>query len=124
MQPEPQQDATHWLKLGLALNEQRRWLEAAEAYRHAIAGNPNDPALWQALGSALLDAGQFDEAERAFERSLALAPGGEATSGYAYLLARRGEHQQALALLHEYLTRTPHSAVGWMVLGNISDAVG
>jgi cytochrome c-type biogenesis protein CcmH len=40
----------------------------------ATRDHPEDPAAWRALGAAQFDAGQFDEAARAYEQAARLAP--------------------------------------------------
>ncbi|MFD2579638.1 tetratricopeptide repeat protein [Novosphingobium colocasiae] len=40
----------------------------------AAQANPNDPAAWRALGSALYDQGRFTEAADAYSRAARLAP--------------------------------------------------
>jgi len=119
-----QQHGAYWFNLGEALFAQQRNDEALEAYRQAVTHDPYDAAAWQALASLEHDAGNLDTAQEAYERSLAAAPGGQASIGYAHLLSERGQPEQAIAILTSFLKQVPGSAVGWMVLANISQRTG
>lgn len=59
---------------GLALGEQGRFGEAAAAFRHAVALNPEAAASWSNLGMMLKTEGRFPEAFAAHDRAVALAP--------------------------------------------------
>lgn len=61
---------------------------AAEACRRAIAIDPAAGAAWLALGEVSLAAGDRDRARSAFERYLAVEPGGEHAARVRALLER------------------------------------
>ncbi len=107
---------SYWINLGAALRDQRRSTEAVEAYRHSLALDASQAATWQALATALQESGELDAAQAAFERSLTLAPGGEATVDCAYLHCLRGHPHEAIALLANFLLRSPHVPYAWIVL--------
>jgi hypothetical protein len=50
------------------------WAHAARAYRKALAGMPNAPAVWVQYGHALKQLGELAAAEEAYRRSLLLDP--------------------------------------------------
>jgi hypothetical protein len=58
--------------LGQALYEQGKYSEAADAYRRALAFRPDDPAILNAMGLALIKAGKPAAAEPLLERALEL----------------------------------------------------
>ena len=82
------------------------------AARAAAAARPDVAEAWQMAAESALQGGDLDEAARAAERAVALAPGQEE---YRFLMAdvlsRRGDFRQARALLGELIGRgqTPAS---------------
>jgi tetratricopeptide (TPR) repeat protein len=56
------------------LRDQRRWPEAAAAYRAILQNDPNQPPIWTQLGHALKESGDLPAAEQAYRQSIALAP--------------------------------------------------
>ena len=84
------------VKLGNLLAGQYRFREALDAYRTAERIRADDPMLFIRLGGAYLTLRLFDEAQRAYEKSLSL--GGDEKSvaypmGVWYYL--QGKYQQA-----------------------------
>lgn len=63
--------------LGLASVEQRlaNHAEAARLFRLALAKRPNDPQIWNDLGSSYLQLGAADSALACFSRALEIFPG-------------------------------------------------
>jgi superkiller protein 3 len=59
--------------LGVALNARQAFPEALDAFRKAIAADPNDPATRYEFGTALADSGQVLEACAEWERVLSTA---------------------------------------------------
>jgi predicted O-linked N-acetylglucosamine transferase (SPINDLY family) len=117
--------AQHWLELGQSLRAQQRWTEAADAFRQAIARDANHATAWFLLGMSEVNANHYDEAEQAYERSLALAPGSvEPLTCYAFLLNQRGKPQRAMELLRDVLARAGHLSVAWLVLGQSCELLG
>ena len=73
--PEAQPSAaTSLLERGMTLQRQGSLEEAIQTYRHAIRADANQAAIWQQLGTALLDAGRSDAAIEAFRQALRLDP--------------------------------------------------
>jgi tetratricopeptide (TPR) repeat protein len=85
-------DAKGWFDLGWSFTQQSRHLDAAQAYRAAVAADPQYADAWNNLGWTLGTLGFASDAVPALERALALRP--------SYVLARsnlawvRGEIQQ------------------------------
>ena len=87
----------------------------------AVAQRPTDAACLNGLGSALLEAGRYDEAIAALRRATELAPNytaGWYNLGLAYARSMRPE--QAIAPLERALSKTPEFAVNaGVILGDI-----
>jgi Flp pilus assembly protein TadD len=66
-------NAELWLLLGLALEEQKRFAEAAGAFRQALRVRPSATAHDE-LGRALAGQGQRDEAAGHYRQALVLQP--------------------------------------------------
>ncbi|MBV9862581.1 MAG: glycosyltransferase [Alphaproteobacteria bacterium] len=83
------------------LRDDRRWAEAAIAYREVLEQSPSLPPIWVQLGHALKEAGRRNEAESAYRESLRLAPDVADTHlqlGHVLkLLGRREEALEAFA---------------------------
>jgi tetratricopeptide (TPR) repeat protein len=69
---------------GFILNQQRRFPEARTSYERALAvserypaSKPDQPVALRGLGYVLIELGELDAAQQAFERSLVLDPGNE-----------------------------------------------
>jgi tetratricopeptide (TPR) repeat protein len=71
----------------------------------AVGLNPScSPELWNTLGDALFEAGQTEEARLAYQRALRINPGDvRARFNLVWVLARQGQHRQALAMVAEAL---------------------
>jgi len=83
--------------LGNALMAERRETEALVCYERALANGTDDPELYQGAAAALGMLGRFDEARRAIEVAVELAP-------------RRVEFYVALAYLKRFADGDPHVA--------------
>lgn len=94
------EDLEGWLRLGGAYATAERFDQAADAYRRAIALQPDVAALHAALAEALAlsaDGIVTGPAQAAIERALELDPKEPRARFYHALeLAQRGERQQAL----------------------------
>jgi O-antigen ligase len=72
--------ADHWNRLGLALESQRRWSEAAAAYRAAATRQPYEPVYWANLARSLARValggagGSQDDAIAAARQAIAVDP--------------------------------------------------
>jgi len=94
--------------LGALLNTLERPKEAVDVLRQAIKSNPRAALAYNNLGNALRDLGQLEEAEQSYRRALRLDsdnPGYAAASGG--VLMQRGEHDEAMGLFKQALSRDP-----------------
>ncbi len=71
---QPQHAAAH-VYLGIALFDQRRFLESAAAYRTALAITPQFPIAWNNLGNTLRMLGDVEQADTCFQKALDGQPG-------------------------------------------------
>src|SRR5215469_12055173 len=95
--PGPETDAgaikpDSFTRLAAAARDNGDYQTAASLYQKAAAARPTDPAPQKGLGDALLAAGSLDEAGKAYEKALLLAPGRgdlHLALGRLYLLKRK-----------------------------------
>jgi len=103
----------HWLLLSERMPSRGNSADAAGILRSGIREHPGDPALWVALGNALVDHshGLTPPAQFAFARAEQLAPAHPAAPffrGLAY--ARSGDPARAVAIWRELLAQAPANA--------------
>jgi len=73
LEPAPNTTAAHHLR-GLACAERGRFAEAIGSFRAAVSLDPNAAASWSNLGMVLKIEQRFDDAMRAHDRAVTLAP--------------------------------------------------
>ncbi len=108
-------DSGAWQELALAYMARERYEDAARAWRQAIVGEPDNAALWSALGEARVYQTQEVEmpaaAVQAFEKALALDP---AEPRARYFMAVKkdldGNHEGAIRDWLALLKDTPPGA--------------
>ncbi|HEX4825625.1 MAG TPA: alkaline phosphatase family protein [Candidatus Polarisedimenticolaceae bacterium] len=110
---------------GVAFLGDGRYAEAAEAFRKAIADEPNQPTLWVNLGIALRFSGHADEARTWLERAAATAEG-ERAAGHqlAQLELESGELASAERRLRAVLAREPGASEVRNSLGIVLEREG
>lgn len=99
-------DAHAWCYAGIALHDQKRYLQAIDAYRRAIDIQPQFPVAWNNMGNSLRYVLDFSGAEGAFRTALQQRPQyANAFKNRAALRATRGnfeaaceDYQQAMAI--------------------------
>ena len=90
--------AEYLKNLGAALQELKRYEEAAKAFDKAIQFEPDSAELWLRLGNVLLLLNRDHEALLSYQRVLQLKPRDfEASSKSGVLLHRQGRWEEALA---------------------------
>lgn len=93
--------------LGVVLDQEKKYAEAAEVYRRALANSPPDPALLNNFGNHLLATGKPAEARKAFLQVIGL----DARNANALVqLARIALERKAAAEALGYLDRIPPAA--------------
>ncbi len=63
-------NADAWVYLGIALFDERRFDESADAYRRAIGVRPQYPIAWNNLGNSLRMSGDVERADECFQKAL------------------------------------------------------
>ncbi|MCS6863126.1 MAG: tetratricopeptide repeat protein [Abditibacteriales bacterium] len=95
-----------------------RFADALRTARRAVEFGRHLPEAWQALGRACAAEKQADEAFRAFERALRLAPDDvDALTDYGEALARFGRFKQAETILRRALRLAPRAPRPLGILG-------
>jgi len=94
---------------GQALIRLERWNEVDDNARRGLAEVGPDPVLLGQLGFALVEAGHYSHAERAFLDALALAPHDiDLLCGYARLCLNAGQADKAKQLWRRAAAYDPH----------------
>ena len=113
-------DPAPWAELGFALYERGEFSEAAEAYQRAVEIDPNEAALWSALGESKAYAADASEAAadplppealEAFEKALELDPS-DPRARYFVAVKQdlEGDHDGAISSWLALLSDTPPGA--------------
>jgi tetratricopeptide (TPR) repeat protein len=106
----------------------RRYADALRFFDQALATMPpNDSAsdIWTAIGHCHRELGQFDEAQRALDRALALNPRhAGAQSMRAEILGLQGSYHAALEASDLALAIAPSNAEVWSTRGSILHRAG
>lgn len=70
----PRRSAADWFNLAFLLDEERRTDDAEQAFRSALALDPQLDRAWYGLGLVLIRLGRLDEAVNALKRTTELQP--------------------------------------------------
>jgi Tfp pilus assembly protein PilF len=90
----------YWANLGLYYGDQRRYEEAVQALRTAVAKNPREGTVRDYLGQLLQGLGRDDEARAEFEAAIAAEPAlAQPYINLAALYLRTGQPEKARPLL-------------------------
>jgi TolB-like protein/Flp pilus assembly protein TadD len=110
----------HWLR-GDRVAARRHAEEARLGFAAQLEQSPDEAILHAALGGALAILGRDDEAVRAGERALALAPldkngysGGEALHTFSLIQVRLGRHDRAIEVVERLLAAPYWITPGWL----------
>lgn len=99
------------MALGRAYEGERRWRDAADAYRRAAVQAPDDPAIQDALGRTLAAQHRHAEAVAALRRAVELQPASaQRLNNLGYALLLHGQHEEASRVLRQALELDPGHA--------------
>ena len=106
-----------YLSRGKIAFEARRYAEAVNEFRKAVAAKPDSVTARINLGAALNQTGDVKGAAEQFEEALRLEPG-KANAHYnlAVILAGQDKHEQAIAHLRSALTAEPNDVTARVLL--------
>src|SRR5262245_35308714 len=94
--------------------------KALEAQRRLVTERPQDPVVYNDLGSLLILADRTDEAEAAYRRAIELDPNKvSALFNLAQLLQQRGEKREALRLYDRVVEQQPNHAWAHYQIGTL-----
>ncbi|MFB3921567.1 MAG: tetratricopeptide repeat protein [Terriglobia bacterium] len=124
----PNASGLHY-RLGLMLirssNEPAAWEEARQAFEAELRIDPTHARCYVELAEILRKQGKLDDAEKLFERGLALnADLPEAHAGLGRIQAARGNLGQALEQLREAVRMAPDSEVAQFELSQVLSRLG
>jgi tetratricopeptide (TPR) repeat protein len=105
--------------LGFVLERQGMPEEAAEAYRKALALDPESDAAHYNLGGSLARAGDFAGAETHFRTALAKRPSTQAYTGLGIVQWRQGREEAGMASLRAAIQADPKNASAYDALGSL-----
>jgi Flp pilus assembly protein TadD len=98
-----------WNNLGMLEMSAGNRGAAADAFRQAVAGDPNYGAAWRGLGAALV-ATDAAGATEAWRRAVALAPGDiDTLFNLGMTLSEGPQPVEALPYLKQFIARAPRS---------------
>ena len=105
--------------LGVLLFHQARYEEAAGEWRRVIELSPDNARGYYNLGGAYFHLGRFQDAIRAYERSLDIGPDATAYLGLGTVRFYLGDRQGAVDALEKGRNLRPSDPRVW---GNLADA--
>jgi tetratricopeptide (TPR) repeat protein len=107
LEPEPA-GLSAWAESGWRLYHQKRYDEAADSFRRALARAPHDVNALSGMGSVFLELGRPETAQPYFEHALSLR-GDHLTSlnGRASCLRREGKTNEAIAVWRKVVALYP-----------------
>lgn len=114
-----------WNNLGNARKSLGELDAALEAYERAAQKDSSDPRPLANRGATLLEQGKLEEAARALEPALAMAPDlVQVENNLALVQTRLGNFDEAVARFVSVLQRYPQMSAAWRNLRNCLNDVG
>ncbi|ADC88937.1 Sporulation domain protein [Thermocrinis albus DSM 14484] len=121
------ESARYYYDMGMSSLISRNYSEAIANLFRASRENPYDPKIWNALGIAYMEAGEYEKAESAFVKALSVDKNfTDATLQLGILHFRKGEYDKA----KEYLLKAisdegfPQKHMAFYYLARVEKAVG
>jgi tetratricopeptide (TPR) repeat protein len=111
-------DALAQAQIGVAQAQKERYPEAIEAYKRAIAIDPDLPGIYLNLGLAWFKLGKFHEAIAALNQENPTAPGDQVTTLLAMSYYGLGQFKEAAGRLKPIAARQPDNTELSYLLAN------
>lgn len=104
----------------LTFFQNRTWQDDYALFNHALKYTTNKPYLYNALANSYVENNRFDEAEKVYLQSVAVAPDfGATNSGLGYVYSKLGKHDEALKYFQRAIeTNKPAVAADYFNLGS------
>jgi hypothetical protein len=116
---------TAHLLYGEALHDAGRHDEAIGAFTTALAGRPEEPAIYQKLGLCLIEVGQIPQATAAFEKLRQLQPRSpDGSNGFGALALLAGQPERARSFYEETLLYDPWNVPARAGLARVEELQG
>ncbi len=114
------------LALGLVTRAQTRvWRDTTALFTHALDVTTGNFVAHNSLGSQLLNAGKFEEAEQHLRAALEIQPSAYTAKGnLGLVLTQRGNYTEAIELFKAVLTADPSDFRAHNALGNAYVKIG
>jgi hypothetical protein len=113
------------LLYGEALHDAGRHDEAIGAFTTALAGRPEEPAIYSKLGLCLIEVGQLKQAAAAFEKLRQLQPRSpDGSNGLGALALLAGQPEEARSLYEETLLYDPWNVPARAGLAKVEELQG
>ncbi|CUU01648.1 MAG: tetratricopeptide repeat protein [Fimbriimonadales bacterium] len=115
----------HLPLLATELARLNRIEEAVQAYREAIAKDPQDPRLYRGLGALLEQLQRYDEALQAYQHALQLDPKNAWTVGHlAQVLINQEKYAEAWEVLRNGLLANPDEITLYGMIERLTEKLG
>jgi tetratricopeptide (TPR) repeat protein len=111
-------DADDWFEAGLAMNNEGKYREAADAFAKSLSIHPDNPLSYLNLGTAQALSGDYDRSIESLKKSVRLNP--SLALGFANLAEvcfRASRYQEAADAYSSLLTLWPDNANAHYKLG-------
>jgi Tfp pilus assembly protein PilF len=105
--------------LGVVLERQGLPESAVEAYRSALALDPDSDSAHYNLGASLARAGEYAEAESHLQAALEIRPNSKTYTGLGIVRWQQGRQGEAMASLRAAIEADPSNAAAYDALGKI-----
>lgn len=116
-----QERPNYWIaynELGLVLHDQGKYDEAIRAFRTASLAAPNSALPIGNLGGEYIEIGDFVEAKKSLDKSLALEPTDLGALNTSLVLRLQGRCAEALPFALKAVALNPADDANWMELGD------
>lgn len=112
------------LKQAMTMVKQNQSQEAIALLEEGIQKDPNNAALYAAVGESYIKADNLHQANLAYEKASRLTPEGTYDDRYAYVLYKQGNRKKAIQVLLNLLQLNPGNAKHQFMVGTLYQELG